>query len=340
MSAIGAIEHSFVQVNGVRLHLASQGEGPLVLLLHGFPECWYSWRHQFEPLARAGYRVVAPDQRGYARSEQPPDVAAYSLLHLAGDVIGLVQALGERRAVVVGHDWGAPVAWITAMLRPDVVRGVAGLSVPPVLPGGMAPPSRTREQYGAGYYQLYFQQPGRADAELAADPASTLRRFLYSASGDNPATDPPRPWVIPDGRTLLETMPEPKRLPDWLTEADIEVFAREYAGHGQAAFTGGLNWYRNIERNQELLAPFRGRLIDMPALYVAGDRDMVTGLRGMDRLLASLDRIAPKLHRSLMLPGCGHWTQQERPEEVNAALLDFLARLPVEPVEEVQVVEE
>lgn len=322
------IEHSFVEVNGVRLHLAAQGEGPLVLLLHGFPECWYSWRHQFRPLAEAGYRVVAPDQRGYARSEQPPDTAAYSLPQLSADVVGLVHALGEERAVVVGHDWGAPVAWTTAMLRPDVVRGVAGLSVPPVLPGGMAPPSRTREQYGEGYYQLYFQQPGRADAELALDPAATFRRFLFAASGDNPAGDPPRPWVVPSGRTLLETMPEPERLPGWLTEADIEAFVREYAGHGERAFTGGLNWYRNIERNQELLEPFRGRRIEMPALYVAGDRDMVTGLRGMDRLLGSLDRVAPRLHARVMLPGCGHWTQQERPEEVNAALLDFLARLP------------
>ena len=330
MGAAGAVKHSCVEVNRVRLHLAELGEGPLVLLLHGFPECWYSWRHQFEPLARAGYRVVAPDQRGYARSEQPSDVDRYSLLHLTGDVVGLIQALGERQAVVVGHDWGAPVAWTTAMLRPDLVRGVAGLSVPPVLPGGMAPPSRTREQYGEGYYQLYFQQPGRADAELALDPVSTFRRFLYSASGDNPATDPPRPWVIPAGRSLLETMPEPERLPGWLTEADIETFAAEYAGHGRAAFTGGLNWYRNIQRNQELLAPFRGRVIEVPALYVAGDRDMVTALRGMDRLLGSLDRIAPRLHRRLVLPGCGHWTQQERPDEVNGALLDFLAQLPAE----------
>ena len=324
----GGIEHSFVEVNGVRLHIAAQGEGPLVLLLHGFPECWYSWRHQFRPLAEAGYRVVAPDQRGYARSEQPSDADRYSLLHLTGDVVGLIRALGAEQAVVVGHDWGAPVAWVTAMLRPDLVRGVAGLSVPPVLPGGMAPPSRTREQYGPGYYQLFFQEPGRADAELALDPAATFRRFLYSASGDNPANEPPRPWVIPTGRTLLGTLREPERLPDWLTAADIETFAREYAGHGARAFTGGLNWYRNIERNQELLAPFRGRGIDMPALYVAGDRDMVTGLRGMDRLLGSLDRVAPRLHRSVMLPGCGHWTQQERPDEVNAALLDFLGQLP------------
>lgn len=322
------IKHRFIEVNGVRLHVAEQGEGPLVLLLHGFPESWYSWRHQFEPLARAGFRVVAPDQRGYARSEQPADPSAYSLLHLVGDVVGLVHALGEEQAVVVGHDWGAPVAWTSALLRPDVVRAVAGLSVPPVLPGGMAPPSVTRRLYGDGFYQLYFQRPGVADAELAQDPASSFRRILFSGSGDNPHVERPRPWTIPEGLSLLDTVPEPKELPGWLTEEDVQAFAEDYAGHGEHAFTGPLNWYRNIERNQELLAPFRGRGIEVPALYVYGDRDMVTSMAGMDQLIAGLDRVAPKLHRSVRLPGCGHWTQQERPAEVNAALVDFLTQLP------------
>ncbi|MFF3272411.1 alpha/beta fold hydrolase [Streptomyces chrestomyceticus] len=322
------VKHRSVEVNGVTLHIAEQGEGPLVLLLHGFPESWYSWRHQFGPLAAAGYRVVAPDQRGYARSEQPADTDAYSMLHLAGDVIALIHALGEEQAVVVGHDWGAPVAWVTAMLRPDVVRAVAGLSVPPVLPAGMAPPEVTRRLYGDGFYQCYFQQPGVADAELARDPASTFRRILSSGSGDNPATTAPRPWIVPDGVTLIDSVPEPERLPAWLTPDDIDAFVRDYAGHGERAFTGPLNWYRNIGRNNELLAAFRGRGIDQPALYVGGDRDMVRSLHGIDELLASLKTVAPKLHRSITLPGCGHWTQQERPAEVNAALLDFLGQLP------------
>ncbi|MEU7103788.1 alpha/beta hydrolase [Streptomyces sp. NPDC046215] len=324
------MEHRFVEVNGVRLHIAEQGRGPLVLLLHGFPECWYSWRHQFAPLAAAGYRVVAPDQRGYARSERPEDVGAYSLLHLTGDVIGLVHALGEERAVVVGHDWGAPVAWTTALLRPDVVRGVAGLSVPPVPRGGSRPLAKMREAHGAGFYQLYMQEPGVADAELAADPAKTFRSLLVGASGDSPASDPPRAWVVREGRTLRDTLVEVKELPGWLTEEDVDVFVREYAGHGDRAFTGALNWYRNIDRNWELLAPFQGRGIDVPALFVGGDRDTVRAFPGMDRLIASLDRTLPGLHRSLILPGCGHWTQQERPDEVNAALLDFLAHLPAD----------
>lgn len=320
-----ALTHRFVEVNGVRLHVAEQGEGPLVLLLHGWPETWYSWRQQFAPLAAAGYRVVAPDQRGYARSEQPPDVDSYSMLHLAGDVIALIEALGEERAIVVGHDWGAPVAWVTAMLRPDVVRGVAGLSVPPVLPTGLMPPSVTRVQYGEGFYQIYFQQPGVADAELVKDITASLRRILYTGSGDNPRSTRPRPWVIPEGRTLLDTMAEPPVLPGWLTEADLRVYADDFALHGERAFTGGLNWYRNIERNHELLAPFRGRVIEPPALYVVGDRDMTTAMGDTTGRRPPTEAVTPRLHAKVVLPGCGHWTQQERPDEVNAALLDFFA---------------
>ncbi|WP_344021148.1 alpha/beta hydrolase [Streptomyces luteireticuli] len=323
-----SVTHRSVEVNGVRLHLAEQGEGPLVLLLHGFPESWYSWRHQFGPLAAAGYRVVAPDQRGYARSEQPGHADAYTLLHLAGDVTELIAALGGRQAVVVGHDWGAPVAWTTAMLRPDLVRGVVGLSVPPTLPPAvMAPPAVTRAHYGDGYYQNYFQEPGVADAELARDPATTFRRVLFGGSGDNPANSRPRPWIVAEGQGLLDGMPDPERLPAWLTDRDIEAFVDDYAGHGDRAFTGPLNWYRNIARNQELLTPFNGRRIEMPALYMVGDRDMVTSLAGVAELRAGLRRIAPLLHDDVTLPGCGHWTQQERPEEVSSALLDFLERL-------------
>ncbi|MGI5508997.1 alpha/beta fold hydrolase [Streptomyces sp. CA-106131] len=325
------VQHTFVTANGVRLHVAEQGKGPLVVLLHGFPESWYSWRHQIGPLAAAGYWVVAPDQRGYARSEQPEAVGAYSLLHLAGDVIGLVEALGEKSVVLVGHDWGAPVAWVTAMLRPDVVRAVAGLSVPPVLPGGMTPPSVTRERFGEGFYQVGFQDPGVADAVLARDPETTFRRMLFGASGDSPSANPPGPWIVPDGGSLLDVMPEPKSLPGWLTQDDIDVFVRDYVRHGDRAFTGGLNWYRNIERNWELLAAFRGRRIEMPALYIGGDRDMVVGLRGPDATLSAVEQAAPQLVRGVILPGCGHWTQQERPDEVNRELLGFLAQQPTTP---------
>ncbi|WP_017589616.1 alpha/beta fold hydrolase [Nocardiopsis ganjiahuensis] len=316
-----SVKHHHVEVNGLRLHVAEQGEGPLVLLLHGFPESWYSWRHQFGPLAEAGYRVVAPDQRGYARSDRAPSAEEYTLPHLVGDVTALIGALGAENAVVVGHDWGAPVAWTTALLRPDLVRGVAGLSVPPLPPAGMPSIGASRHIYGEGYYQVYFQEPGKADAELSADPASTLRRVLVGASGANE----PRPWVVPEGGALLDAMPEPTGLPDWLTPEDIAVFAEDYSAPD--AFTGPLDWYRNIDRNQGLMAAFQGLRIEVPALYALGDKDMVSILEGVPELRRALPLIAPKLHADITLPGCGHWTQQERPDEVNAALLDFLAAL-------------
>ncbi|MFD3683208.1 alpha/beta fold hydrolase [Nocardiopsis sp. NPDC058631] len=321
------VEHRDVEVNGVRLHVAEQGSGPLVLLLHGFPETWYSWRHQFAPLVEAGYRVVAPDQRGYARSDQPEDAGAYTLPDLVGDVVALIAALGEKEAVLVGHDWGAPVAWSTAMMRPDLVRGVVGLSVPPFPPAMMPAPSVSRRIYGEGFYQVYFQEPGVADAELAADPASFLRRVLVGASGDNPETDQARLWMVPEGGTLLDGLPPADELPSWLTEEDVAVFARDHARHGARAFTGGLNWYRNIERNQTLMSPFQGRGIDVPALYMVGDMDLVTVMRGIPELRKALPLLVPRLHADVTLPGCGHWTQQERPEEVNTALLDFLGHV-------------
>ncbi|MER5640651.1 alpha/beta hydrolase [Kitasatospora sp. NPDC002227] len=317
-----AVEHRQVEVNGVRLHLAEQGEGPLVLLLHGFPESWYSWRHQFAPLASAGYRVVAPDQRGYARSAQPEAVGAYTLLHLVGDVTALIRELGAEQAVVVGHDWGAIVAWATAALRPDLVRGVAGLSVPPFPVGGPPPLRALRQAYGEGFYQAYFQEPGRADGELAADVTSSLRRILCGVQPDGV----PRPWIVPEGGKLLDTVPEPEQLPHWLTEADLDAFAADYARHGDRAFTGGLNWYRNLDRNAELLAPFAGLTVEVPALYAAGEQDLVNAMVPPEALAHLLGRL-PKLHRHLRLPETGHWTQQERPAEVNAALLDFLRTL-------------
>ncbi|MFI6154358.1 alpha/beta fold hydrolase [Kitasatospora sp. NPDC051170] len=316
------IKHSEVEVNGVRLHIAEQGEGPLVLLLHGFPESWYSWRHQFAPLAEAGYRVVAPDQRGYARSEQPERIDAYTVLHLLGDVAGLIKALGAEQAVVVGHDWGAPVAWSAAALRPDLVRGVVGLSVPP-LPAGPSPLASARENFGEGFYQIYFQEPGKADAELAADVRSSLRRVLCGTRPDGK----PRPWVVPEGKALLDTVPEPERLPDWLTEADLDAMAADYALHGERAFTGGLNWYRNIDLNNELMQAFKGVRIEVPSLYVVGEQDLVNAMVPAPVLAYLLHEMTPNLYRHVRLPDTGHWTQQERPAEVTAELLGFLKHL-------------
>jgi pimeloyl-ACP methyl ester carboxylesterase len=314
------ITHRTVDTNGIRMHLAEQGTGPLVVLCHGFPESWYSWRHQLQALAEAGFHAVAPDMRGYGQTDAPPDVESYTLLHLVGDMVGLLDAIGADSAVIAGHDWGAPVAWHSALLRPDRFRAVIGLSVP-FRPRGSVKPSTVMPQTDETiFYQLYFQTPGVAEAELQRDVSATIRRLVYTGSGDAPARQS-RLGMVPRGGGFLDHTIDPPSLPGWLTAADIAFYAAEFS---RAGFRGGLNWYRNIDRNWELLAPFAGAVVTVPALYIAGDRDLVVNFRGMDQLIPNLSKFAPRLTRTIILPGCGHWTQQERPAEVNAAMLQFL----------------
>lgn len=316
------IRHTTVSANGIRMHVAEAGEGPPVMLCHGFPESWYSWRDQLRALAAAGYRAVAPDMRGYGGTERPTDPAQYTLLHLVGDMIGLLDALGERRAVIVGHDWGAPVAWHAALLRPDRFRGVAGLSVP-FRPRGSGRPTAGMPQTGdEWFYQLYFQQPGVAEAELQRDVRATIRGVLYGASGDS--ADAGDITMVPRSGGFLDRLPDPGHTPSWLTDADVDFYVAEFERTG---FTGGLNWYRNIDRSWELLGAFAGAQVTVPALYVVGDRDLVYTFKGMERLLANLAAFVPGLRETGVLPGCGHWTQQERPDEVSARLIGFLRDL-------------
>jgi epoxide hydrolase A/B len=315
------VEHAQYEVNGLSLHAAEQGEGPLVVLLHGFPECWYSWRHQIPALAGAGFRVVAPDQRGYGGTDAPEEVHRYALLDLVGDVIGLIDALGGGQAIVAGHDWGAPVAWHTALLRPDRVAGVAGLSVPFTPRTPVSPMATWREAFGDRFYQVYFQAPGVADRELAADVADTMRRLLVGASGDRPPNGAGLgAGVLPEGGGFLDVLRAGDELPGWLTQEDLDVYVAEFTRTG---FTGGLNWYRNQDRNWELLAPWQGAVVTPPALFVAGTRDPVVAFAGMDRLIPNLRLYVPNLSDSVMLEGCGHWTQQERPDEVSERLVAF-----------------
>ena len=323
---MNAITHRFVEANGIRIHIAEQGAGSLVVLCHGFPESWYSWRHQLPALAEAGFHAVAPDMRGYGQTDRPPEIDRYALLHLVGDMVGLLDALGAESAVIAGHDWGAPVAWHAALLRPDRFPAVIGLSVPFQPRGPVRPTTAMPRTDEAVFYQLYFQEPGVAEAELERDVRVSIRRLLYSASGDVPRGDanPAGVGMVPRRGGLLSRLIEPGGLPSWLTEADIEFFAGEFTRTG---FRGGLNWYRNIDRNWELLAPFAGTRVMVPALYVAGDRDLVVAFRGMDQVISNLSTFVPNLRGTVMLPGCGHWTQQERPKEVNAAMIDFLRGL-------------
>ena len=316
------IAHRTVETNGIRMHVAEAGSGPLVVMCHGFPESWYSWRHQLAALAEAGYHAVAPDMRGYGQTDAPAEIEAYTLLHLVGDIVGLVDALGEKTAVVAGHDWGAPIAWHSALLRPDVFRAVIALSVPfrprmPVRPTTVMP--QTEHEI---FYQLYFQTPGVAEAELQRDVRSTMRRMAFFGSGDAPARE--TIGMVPRTGGFLDHTIDPEKLPAWITDADIDFYAGEFS---RAGFRGGLNWYRNIDRNWELLAAYASAQVTVPALYVVGDRDLVYKFRGMDQLIPNLKKFVPDLRRTLVLPGCGHWTQQERAAEVNAAMLQFLKAL-------------
>jgi len=325
-----------IQTNGIRLNIAEQGEGPPVLLCHGFPESWYSWRHQIDALAAAGFRAIAPDMRGYGKSDAPQAIDQYTIFHLVGDLVGLLDALEIPSAVIVGHDWGATIAWQAARLRPDRFRAVACLSVPYRPRGPARPTSVMPRTADAQFYQLYFQQPGVAEAEFERDPRVTVLNSLYGVSGEGIAARAAAAasgnasaaagiGMVPHGGGMLRSSGAPVPLPAWLGEADIDFYAAEFSRSG---FRGPLNYYRNVDRNWELMAAFTGALVTVPALYVAGDRDMVVSFPGTDQLLANFKNFVPALRGIKMLPGCGHWTQQERPDEVNAAIIDFVRGLP------------
>lgn len=311
-----------VQSNGLEMHIAEAGAGPLVILCHGFPESWYSWRHQLRYLADAGYHVVAPDQRGYGGTTAPENIDDYTILHLVGDIVGLISALDETQAVVVGHDWGSPVAWNCAMLRPDLFRAVVSLSVPTGPRGAQAPMQLMREMFGDRFfYQLYFQTPGVAEHELSNDVAKTMRKMLYGASGSINRTSflDTRNESPPATSFMLERMPDPGAdLPDWLSTEDVDFYTKEFTRTG---FRGGLNWYRNIDRNWALSGAFQGMRIDQPALFMRGDRDVVPY---GEFAFQNMKNVVPNLHDPIELEGIGHWTQQEAADAVNEQLLKFL----------------
>ena len=298
------VRHRQVQTNGIELHVAECGEGPLVVCCHGFPELWYSWRHQLPVLAGAGFRAVAPDMRGYGRSGRPAAVEDYDIVHLGGDVLGLIDALAEERAVVVGHDWGAIVAWYLAQAAPERLDGVVALSVP-FWPRPPRPPTEMwRDRFGDQFfYILHFQPPGVVDAQLDADPSAGLRLILRRVSAD-----------VFDGTAEVPSVPH------WLSEDEFAVYEGEFRRTG---FTGGLNWYRNFDRNWELTEEVAGRKVEIPAAYIGGERDAVLSFLPVE----PMGEWVPGLRESVLLPGVGHWIQQQAPDETNEVLLRFLAGL-------------
>jgi pimeloyl-ACP methyl ester carboxylesterase len=291
-----------IAANGIELQVLDEGHGPLVVLCHGFPELAFSWRLQVPALISAGFRVLAPDLRGYGRSSAPADVDAYDVISLCGDLCGLLDAIDEQDAIFVGHDWGASLVWQLAVLHPARVRAVAGLSVPFVARAPAPPLPIMRRRLGEDFYIVWFQEPGVADAALARDVRRTLTASL--------------PWSA----QWAEEDPAPPRRPPWLSEEELDVYVEAFERTG---FTGGLNWYRNIDRNWELTAALAERRVEQPALFLTGELDPVRRFMPSEAMRGWVS----DLRREIVVPGTGHWVQQEAAEAVNDALLRFLADL-------------
>ncbi len=303
----------------MRLRVIEAGDrgAPVLVLAHGFPELAYSWRHQIPVLAEAGYHVLAPDQRGYGGSSRPDAIEAYNIHELTADLVGLLDNAGAERAVWIGHDWGAIVVWNAPLLHPDRVAAVAALSVPAV-PRAQVPPTQAfRKTFGENFfYMLYFQEPGVADAELNADPARTMRRMMggLRISADRSAAIR---MVAPGPEGFVDRLPEPDGPPDWLSQGELDHYISEFTRTG---FTGGLNWYRNLDRNWETTPELADAKITVPSLFIAGTADPVLAFTRADRA----SEVITGPYRQVMIDGAGHWLQQERPDEVNATLLEFL----------------
>ncbi len=323
-SPVAGVTFRFIESNGIRMRIAEAGSGPLVLLAHGWPESWYAWRHQMSMLADAGYRVVAPDMRGFGETDKPAAVDDYDIDHLAGDLVGILDALGEETAILVGHDWGAIVAWSTVLLHPSRFTALIAMSVPY---GGRveeSPMESWRAAYGDNFfYILYHNEPGGvAEAEYDADPRGLISRlYLSPTSPREPATitDPQRSaggWI---GR-----LGAAKGLPDWLSQQDLDYVVTQFENAG---FRGGINYYRNFHRNWEITEHLQGAMIKIPVLFIAGSRDIVIAGADKERLTATISRAAEDLRDVVIIPDIGHWVQQEAPDQTNAAMLDFLNAL-------------
>lgn len=317
-------EFALVKTNGIQLRVALAGKGPLVVLVHGWPESWYSWRHQIPALAQAGYRVAAPDVRGYGGSDKPLPIEAYSIKEMCADIAGLIEGLGEREAILIGHDWGAPIVWNTSLFFPEKVRAVAGLGVPFT---GRGPAPRIqlfRTIYkDRFFYQIYFQEVGVAEAEFEADLRKSLSTIYYGGSGEGIKAGVRNVNKGPDAK-FLDGLRVPDRLPDWLTEADLDYYVGQFK---QSGFRGPLNRYRTAELDFAQQEEIANRRIEQPTAFIAGQLDPVlTFLPGID-LVANMRERVTDLRLVRLIDGAGHWVQQERPAEVNAALLEFLRGL-------------
>lgn len=316
------ITHRTIKTNGINMHIAEAGEGPLVILVHGFPELWYSWRHQIPAIANAGFHVVAPDVRGYGDSDKPHEVDAYAMTEHLADLNGIMDALGEKQAVIIGHDWGAPMAWNAAALYPERYRAVAALSVPYLPRGPMPPLQMMRAMFqNSFFYIVYFQDEGVAEAEFESNVDWSMRLFTWAASAEgrdipgfaNAMVGKPKDSKLFDGFPVMEG------LPPWITEEEHKYYVDKFRKGG---FRGPINRYRNMDRDWEKMPELQDKKIEQPALFIIGEKDGVASFAPMD----PMKQFVPNL-KMITLKDAGHWTQQERPAETNEALIDFLKSL-------------
>ena len=316
-----------IETGSARIRAVVKGTGPLVVMVHGFPESWYSWRNQIDPIAEAGFTACAIDVRGYGGSQKFDQVEDFAMEHMIADILGVGEALAPgQKFILIGHDWGAPMVWQTTLIHPDRIAAVAALSV---IHSGVGEQSfddvikAVFDDKDRFFYQSYFRPVGKAEAVFDADPRDFLRRFYYLASGDIDLS------VLPTDKTsadaLLDGLPDPDPFPAWLSEADLDYYVSEFEGSG---FFGPLSRYRNHTRDWRFLQPHKDRKIEPPSFFIAGDRDGAFTAFGMAQdPIGTLRKYAPNLEGAHVLEGCGHWTQQERPEEVNALLIPWLKSL-------------
>uniref|UniRef100_A0A5B6ZQW8 soluble epoxide hydrolase n=1 Tax=Davidia involucrata TaxID=16924 RepID=A0A5B6ZQW8_DAVIN len=313
------IQHKNIFANGINIHVAEIGEGPAVLFLHGFPELWYSWRHQMLSLSSAGYRAIAPDLRGYGDTDAPPSAASYTAFHIVGDLVGLLDALGLDQVFLVGHDWGAVMAWYFCLFRPDRVKALVNMSVVfhPRNPS-RKPLQSMRAMLGDDYYICRFQEPGEAEEEFArVDTARLIKKFLTSRN--------PGPFRVPKAVGFGGSPHTLITLPSWLSEEDINYYASKF---NQKGFTGGLNYYRALDLNWELTAPWTGVQIKVPVKFIVGDLDLTYNTPGVKEYIhnGGFKREVPFLQELVVMEGVAHFINQEKPEEISSHIYDFIQK--------------
>jgi len=319
-----AFNHCFAEVNGIRMHYIDEGQGPLVILLHGFPYLWYMWRRQIGALAKAGFRVVVPDQRGFGQTDRPDSIEAYDLSQAVGDMVGLMAALGETSAVIVGHDLGAYVAQSAALLRPDLFRGLVMLNTP-VPPRGKVKPTIGLQAMAKGrvYHHLYFQQVGKPDRELASDTRKTLRSIFHSVSGSAVGAERWR-LFMEAGQPILNAFTDPTEFPSWVSARALDYYVEEYTRTG---FTGALNYYRCHDRNWQNSAFLAGAAVRQPSMFIGGAADPSLDQAEIRALYDQLEAYLPGLRKKVLIPGVGHSAAEESVDQVNELLLEFLEQL-------------